>query len=213
RKAHNVSAILRTCDAVGVGELHGLMTEDSFRAKATSSAGSDLFVETRLHDSPEAAVSHLRGRGFRMWAAHLDGRSVDFRDVDLTLPTCVVLGQEGPGVSPALLELCQGTLAIPLVGAVASLNVSVAGAVILFEAQRQRLAAGLYDRPRIDPAERQRRLFEWGYKRLARWCRQHEHPYPDLDRHGQIASPFPRSRRQTDPALPARPDTEPETSP
>ncbi|MEM8997910.1 MAG: tRNA (guanosine(18)-2'-O)-methyltransferase TrmH [Acidobacteriota bacterium] len=192
QKAHNVSAVMRTCDAVGVGWIHALSDQDSFRAKTTSAAGSEHYVETRLHSDADAAVEALRAGGFALYAAHLDDRAVDFRDVDYTRPTCLVMGQEGPGVSTRLLELVDGTVAVPMVGAVASLNVSVATAVILYEAQRQRQLAGLYDRPHVDEHTRQRRLFEWGYRDIARWCRERGYAYPRLDDAGQIVGELPR---------------------
>jgi tRNA (guanosine-2'-O-)-methyltransferase len=73
-------------------------------------------------------------------------------------------------------------------GQVASLNVSVAAAVVLFEAERQRAAAGLYARPRLSRAARERLLFEWAYPRLAGWCRARGRPYPALDERGFLAS-------------------------
>ncbi|MNC99616.1 tRNA (guanosine(18)-2'-O)-methyltransferase [compost metagenome] len=73
-------------------------------------------------------------------------------------------------------------------GQVASLNVSVAAGVILFEAQRQRAAAGMYARPRLSGELRTRLLFEWAYPRLAGWCQQHGKPYPALDDEGYLAS-------------------------
>lgn len=192
QKPHNVSAVIRTCDAVGVGKIHGVDDGEGFRARITSAAGSNLFVSMELHESYAGAVEALRGEGFAIWAAHLDPGAVDFRSLDLTRPTCIVLGQEGPGVHPELLELCDGRFYIPMVGAVESLNVSVAAAVTLFEAQRQRRDAGLYDRPRLDEAVRQRLLFEWGYKRLARWYRQKGYAYPRIGEEGQILDPVPR---------------------
>ncbi|MEM1181710.1 MAG: tRNA (guanosine(18)-2'-O)-methyltransferase TrmH [Acidobacteriota bacterium] len=192
QKAHNVSAVMRTCDAVGVGWIHALSTEDSFRAKTTSAAGSEHYVETELHRDAQTAVDALRGRGFRLYAAHLDDRAIDFRSVDFTRPTCLVMGQEGPGVSAELLDRVDGTIAIPMVGAVASLNVSVATAVILYEAQRQRQLAGLYDTPHVDPETRHRRLFEWGYRDIARFCRERGYAYPELGDAGEIIGEVPR---------------------
>lgn len=193
QKAHNVSAVIRTCDAVGVPAIHAVTDEESFKAKITSSAGSAQFVDVHLHASYGAAVEDLQGRGFQVLAAHLDPDAVDFRAVDYTRPTCVVLGQEGPGVTAELLELCDQTIYIPMVGAVESLNVSVAAAVTLFEAQRQRAAAGMYDTPQLPEEERQRRLFEWGYKRLHRWYKEKGHPYPKIGDNGEILGEVPRS--------------------
>jgi tRNA (guanosine-2'-O-)-methyltransferase len=81
--------------------------------------------------------------------------------VDYTRPTAIVLGAEKWGVSEEALALADGLIHIPMLGMVQSLNVSVAAAVILFEAQRQRLQAGLYDRPRLDPELYQKILEDW----------------------------------------------------
>ena len=192
QKAHNVSAVIRTCDAVGVPEIHAVTDGQTFKAKVTSSAGSSQFVDVQLHTSYPAAVDELHRAGFKVVAAHLDPEAVDFRAMDFTQPTCIVLGQEGPGVTPELLALCDHSFYIPMAGAVESLNVSVAAAVTLFEAQRQRQAVGLYDRPQVSEATRQRLLFEWGYKRLSRWYRQKNYPYPRLGENGEILDPVPR---------------------
>lgn len=192
QKAHNVSAVLRTCDAVGVLEAHGVTDEESFRAMVTSAAGSDRYVDMRLHPGFGPAFEHLRGHGFQIVAAALDEAAADFRDVDYCAPTCVVLGQEGPGLAPEVLEQVDTRIMIPMAGAVESLNVSVAAAVILFEAQRQRQDAGLYDVPQVDDVTRQRLLFEWGHRKLAEYCRQKGYPYPRVGENGELLDPIPR---------------------
>lgn len=192
RKPHNVSAVIRTCDAVGVFEVHGVSPADSFTAKRSSAGGTGRYVPIRLHDSTEAAVSALRAQGFRILAAHLSDDARDFRSVDFTLPTALLLGTEKEGVSAEAETLVDGSVIIPVLGAVPSLNVSVAAAVILYEAQRQRAAAGLYNTPRLDDATCQRLLFEWGYKRLAEYCRRKKLPYPRIGEAGEILDPIPQ---------------------
>ena len=95
----------------------------------------------------------MRRWGARVYAAHLSPEAVDYRAVDYTVPCALVLGNERDGVSPEAAALADAHVVIPMLGMVRSLNVSVAAAVILFEAQRQRLAAGLYDAPRLSPEE------------------------------------------------------------
>ncbi|HHO57650.1 MAG TPA: tRNA (guanine-N2)-dimethyltransferase, partial [Oceanithermus profundus] len=131
-------------------------------------------------------VAHLKERGFTVYAANLSERALDYREVDYTRPAAVLLGAEKWGVSPRAAELADADVIIPMMGMVQSLNVSVAAAVILFEAQRQRLAAGLYDRPRLDPATYRRTLFEWAYPREAAVLRRQGLPYPELDEEGRI---------------------------
>jgi len=142
----------------------------------------------RVHPSIEEAAAHLKERGFTIYAANLSKRAVDYRQVDYVRPAVVLLGAEKWGVSRRAAELADANVIIPMMGMVQSLNVSVAAAVILFEAQRQRLEAGLYDRPRLDPETYRRTLFEWGYPRRAEVLRRRGLPYPELDEEGQIVS-------------------------
>ncbi len=192
KKPHNVSAVIRTCDAVGVAEVHGVSSVPSFRTRRSSAGGTGRYVGVRLHASAEDAIDHLHARGFRVLTADLTPDARDFRTVDYTLPTAVLLGTEQDGVSTEAAVAADGSIAIPIMGAVESLNVSVAAAVILYEAQRQRAAAGLYDGCRLDDATCQRLLFEWGYKRLAAYCRRKHIPYPRIGPDGEILDPIPR---------------------
>ena len=192
QKPHNVSAVIRTCDAVGVFEVHAVSSSASFTPKRSSAGGTGRYVPVRLHASTEAAISQLRSNGFRVLAAHLAPDARDFRSVDYTLPTAVLLGTEKDGVPPATEALVDGSIVIPVLGAVTSLNVSVAAAVILYEAQRQRAAAGLYDAPRLEEATCQQLLFEWGHRRLAEHCRRKGISYPRVGPEGEILDRIPR---------------------
>jgi tRNA (guanosine-2'-O-)-methyltransferase len=113
---------------------------------------------------------------------------VDYRAADYTRPTCVLLGAEKWGVSDEAADAADANIVIPMLGMVQSLNVSVAAATILFEAQRQRLAAGLYDAPQLEAAELARLTFEWGYPELAPLYRERGEPYPALNEQGQVVS-------------------------
>ena len=189
-KPHNLSAILRTCDAVGVWEAHAVWPDAQRRRLRLSNAvagGSGKWVPTRAHDGIDAAVETLRGRGFAVLAAHLSDEAVDFRTLDYTRPVCFLMGAELFGVSDRAAALADRHVVIPMQGMAASLNVSVAAATLLFEAQRQRLAAGLYDRSRLDPEVYERRLFEWAWPRVAVHCRRKGLAYPALDAAGDIA--------------------------
>ncbi len=190
-KPHNVAAVIRTCDAVGVFEVHAVAAGrgPSFAPSRLVSGGSGRYVPVRVHPDLAAAVGALRGAGFRVLAAHLAPGAVDFRSVAYTRPTAILLGTELEGVSPEAEALADGAVAIPMAGAVASLNVSVAAAVILYEAQRQRASAGFYDRCRLDEATCQRLLFEWGYRRLAERYRRRGLRYPRVGPEGEILEP------------------------
>jgi tRNA (guanosine-2'-O-)-methyltransferase len=160
-KPHNLSAILRTCDAVGILQAHALNPTGGVPTFNETSGGSHKWVYLEVHPTTEAAFRHLRERGFSVYATALKEGARDYREVDYTRPTAIVLGAEKWGVSEEALALADGLIHIPMLGMVQSLNVSVAAAVILFEAQRQRLQAGLYDRPRLEPELYQKILEDW----------------------------------------------------
>ncbi|RTG99438.1 tRNA (guanosine(18)-2'-O)-methyltransferase TrmH [Thermus scotoductus] len=160
-KPHNLSAILRSCDAVGVLEAHAVNPTGGVPTFNETSGGSHKWVYLQVHSDIQTAIGHLRERGFRIYATALREDAQDFREVDYTQPTAILLGAEKWGVSEETLALAHGAIKIPMLGMVQSLNVSVAAAVILFEAQRQRLKAGLYEHPRLDPELYQRVLEDW----------------------------------------------------
>ncbi len=186
-KPHNISAVLRTCDAVGVTELHAVSPGAEFARHRMISGGSRKWIRTRAHRDIHAACEHLKSSGFQVIAAHLSDHSVDYRSCDFTRPTAILLGAELTGVSAAAAALADCCIVVPMRGLVRSLNVSVAAAVILYEAARQREAAGLYDHCRLDPATYRELLFEWSYPAAARHCRTKGLPYPELDAEGFIA--------------------------
>ncbi len=190
----NFAALLRTCDAVGVFEAHAVWRRGGqLKISRPASGGTRKWVRVRKHAALEEALAHLREQGLRVLAAHPGERAVDFRAVDYTLPTAILLGQEETGVSAAAVERADGLISIPMMGLGLSLNVSVAAALILFEAQRQRAAAGLYDAgPRLDPETYARALFEGVYPELALLCQKKKAPYPPLGPDGEILGELPR---------------------
>ena len=185
-KAHNFSAILRNCDAVGVLEAHAVAAEPGLEVHHATSAGTKKWVRIRRHQRVGEAIAHLRADGFSVLAAHPSGEALDYREVDYTRPLAITLGAELEGVSAEALEQADGCVSIPMMGMVHSLNVSVASSLLLFEALRQREAAGMYDRSRLDPKTFEARLFEWAYPILARSRRARGIPYPRLDAEGRI---------------------------
>lgn len=189
-KPHNFSAILRTCDAVGVFEAHGVWPDPKLRPPHHTSGGSAKWIAVTTHRSCEEGLSHLRSRGLQICAADPSPDAVDFRHLDYTQPTALVLGSELEGLSDAALSLCDAHVAIPMLGMAASLNVSVAAAIILFEAQRQRARDGLYDRSHLEPEIYERATFEWAHPEVARFCRSRSIPYPKLSEAGEIVGPI-----------------------
>jgi tRNA (guanosine-2'-O-)-methyltransferase len=162
-KPHNLSAILRTCDAVGVLGAHAVPPRRGLRLEEPSeellsgktyndtSGSAAKWVDLTLHSDIGTAISTLKSGGFKIYATNLSSSSVDYRAVDYTAPSCILLGAEKWGISPEAAQLADAHIVIPMMGMVQSLNVSVAAAVILFEAQRQRLEAGFYSTPRLEP--------------------------------------------------------------
>jgi len=191
-KPHNFAAVLRTCDAVGVLEAHGVWPEPHLQPHREISAGAGKWVQVRTHPDVEAAAAHLRERGFTLGAAHASQSALDYRAFDYRAPVALLLGAERDGLGERALALADVHLAVPMVGFGRSLNVSVAAAVILFEAQRQRESAGLYARPRLDPERYARTLFEWAYPELARQCRARGCAYPSLGPSGELLEPCAR---------------------
>lgn len=189
----NFAALLRTCDAVGVLEAHAVWRPGrQLKISRPASGGTRKWVPVRKHPDLDAAMAGLRERGFRILAAHPADRAVDYRQVDYTRPTAVLLGQEETGVTEHAVAMADDLVVIPMMGMGLSLNVSVAAALILFEARSQRTAAGFYDRPRLDPELYARLLFEWTYPVLARLCQKKKVPYPRLGPDGEILDPLPR---------------------
>ncbi len=187
-KSHNISALIRTSDAVGVGEIHAVSTSGEFRRHHMVEGGSGRWVETCLHDSIEHAISFLKNNKYHILAAHFSDTAIDYREPDYTRPTAILLGAERDGVSPVAARLADRHIVIPMRGMLTSLNVSVANALILYEAARQREAAGMYRESRMPAQRRDRLLFEWCYPRIAARCREKNVPYPALDDDGFMRS-------------------------
>ncbi len=194
-KPHNLSAILRTCDAVGAMEAHVVSLPGRLPTFNSTAQGSQKWVPLHRHSSSLEAAQALKAKGFRLYGTHLSVDAVDYRQCDFTGPTAFVLGAEKWGLSEAMAEAVDQAIVIPMGGMVQSLNVSVAAATLLFEALRQREAAGQVPRAGegMDPELYQRQLFEWAYPEVAAWCRREGRPYPALTEDGEIAEELPRT--------------------
>lgn len=152
---HNISAVMRTCDAVGVQELYVLNTRlsrhDKFGKKSSASAAGWLTIHQ--FDDLEVCVEALKKRYKKLYATHLGVQSSSLYELDLTEPVALIFGNEHSGVSDELLAKCDGNFIIPQVGMIRSLNISVACAVTLYEAFRQRNNKGFYEGEGRMPAE------------------------------------------------------------
>lgn len=137
--AHNASAVLRSCDAFGVGAIALCYTDEEFpKISSGVAANVQKWLQIERYDSVAACVAALRARQLRIHATELGGEPTDYLDTDWTQPAAIVLGNEHRGCSAEMLEAADARVAIPMLGFVESLNVSVAAAVLLAEASRQR---------------------------------------------------------------------------
>jgi tRNA (guanosine-2'-O-)-methyltransferase len=151
---HNVSAVFRTCDAVGVMQVELLYTREKFpRIGKKSSSSANKWLERRRHTSVDACFRTLREEGFRIYATHMGTGTVSLYDLDLTQKVALVFGNEHRGVSDEAAGNADANFQIPMVGMIQSLNVSVAAAVSLYEALRQRIASGSMDRRALSQEE------------------------------------------------------------
>ncbi len=188
-KPNNVSAVVRTADATGLHKIHAIWP-DKMRTLTHTSAGARNWVEVDNHRSIEEAVAELKAQGMQILVTNLSDSAVDFRQIDYTKPTAIILGSEKVGASAQAKKLADQDIIIPMMGMVQSLNVSVASAIILYEAQRQRQEAGMYDNEQSSLPEDviHRILFERGHPVLAKVAQRKKLPYPPLDGEGQIVA-------------------------
>ncbi|HLU36533.1 MAG TPA: TrmH family RNA methyltransferase [Thermomicrobiales bacterium] len=161
---HNASAVLRSCDAVGVLDVHLVYVNEEPPRKSfgrSTSASAAKWIRLHQHESIEACYAVLREQGFTIAATALEPDSKDFYSTDLTRPTALVFGNEMRGVSEAAIAGADMTVYIPMQGMVESLNISVSCAVTLYEAMRQRAAAGMYETPQLSESEMNAIRDEW----------------------------------------------------
>ena len=187
-KPHNFNAIIRSCDAVGVFEAHYIPVKSGYRPLTNTAKGSQKYVIAHKHEDFNAAAKQLKATGHQLLAAHFSDQAVDYRAVDYTQPTAVVMGAELEGMSQSTADHVDQHIIIPMQGMVESLNVSVACALILYEAQRQRQAAGMYETQSLDSDTYNQVLFEWCWPKIATLCRSQGRPYPSLDEAGEFSS-------------------------
>ncbi|MFO7801254.1 MAG: RNA methyltransferase [Desulfovermiculus sp.] len=148
---HNVSAVLRSCDAFGVNAVHLYYTRESFpRPGRKSSASAMKWVTQHKHTQAQALIENLKSQTMAIVGARFSAGATPISKLDLTRPTAIVLGNEHSGLSPELIPFLDADVYIPMQGMVESLNVSVAAAIMLYEAWRQRNLHGRYDQPSLD---------------------------------------------------------------
>jgi tRNA (guanosine-2'-O-)-methyltransferase len=165
---HNISAVMRTCDAVGVQDVYVLNTRipphKKWGAKSSSSAADWLTV--RQYADAEECFAAVRSQVDRIFTTHLTGDAVSLYEMNLTGRIALVFGNEHSGVSDEIRALSDGNFLIPQVGIIRSLNISVACAVTLYEAFRQKNAAGQYDGKGLSSDRYRELLSDWSRGRL-----------------------------------------------
>ena len=161
---HNISAVMRSCDAIGIQEIYVLNTKiprhEKWGSRSSSSAAKWLTVH-QFEDLQEC-ISSLRRRYQRILTTHLATDAVSLYELDLTVSTALVFGNEHSGVSDEFRKQADGNFIIPQVGMIQSLNISVACAVSLYEAFRQKTNAGHYKQQKLNESEYQELSKQWG---------------------------------------------------
>ena len=159
---HNLGAILRSCDAVGVMRVMMVYyIESPPEIAKTSASGALKWLNFESYRSIKTCYDVLRKEGFQILATKIEPAAKGLYSYDLTIPTAIVLGNEHRGISKEAAEGADGLIYIPMRGMVESVNVSVAGAICLFEAMRQRDVKGMYEKPQLSDELLRSELRTW----------------------------------------------------
>lgn len=163
---HNISAVMRTCDAVGVQEIYVLYTRIGPHKKwgHKSSSSADKWLTVHTYQDAGKCFTDLRKRYSTILTTRLDADAVSLHDIDFTASLALVFGNEHEGVSEEISRYSDGLFCIPQVGIIQSLNISVACAVSLYEAFRQKKSAGHYEKRKLDDTQYSGLLSQWGFE-------------------------------------------------
>ena len=137
----NVSAVMRSSEALGVLPFHIITGDDTYKHSQRTSQGAEKWLDVRRWDASAACARSLQDEGYAVVAAHLDPEAVPIGRVDFSQKTALVFGNERDGVSPELLEVADRTCIVPMEGFTQSFNISVAAAVCLYHARQARGAS------------------------------------------------------------------------
>jgi tRNA (guanosine-2'-O-)-methyltransferase len=166
----NISAIMRSCDAVGIREIFVIYTQQYLDKRGLvlgkrTSAGTFKWMDVYLFDNMEECFKRVRTKYKRVLATLPSEGSHSLFNLDLTIPTAIIFGNEDDGLSTEAIALCDGFFTIPQAGFAESLNISVACAVSLYEAYRQRSSKGFYStHPQLDTFEQEALFQRWAKK-------------------------------------------------
>lgn len=160
---HNISAVMRTCDAIGIQDIYILNTKIPRHKKwgTRSSSSAAKWLTVHQFEQAEECFKMLRQRYSTILTTHLSSDAVGLYELDLAKSIALVFGNEHSGVSEEIRSLADGNFIIPQVGIIRSLNISVACAVTLYEAYRQKNKAGHYNQAGMDSVIKQDLLKEW----------------------------------------------------
>ncbi|MFI5123833.1 MAG: TrmH family RNA methyltransferase [Chitinophagales bacterium] len=161
---HNISAVMRTADAVGIQEMSILNSRIGLHKKwgAKSSSSAAKWLSIKQYSDPATCFTELRRKYHLILTTHLSTEAVSLYQIDFTQSIALVFGNEHDGVSEEIRSMADGNFIIPQVGIIRSLNISVACAVSLYEAYRQKQQAGHYDGVKLGNEEYGRIMGEWG---------------------------------------------------
>ncbi len=161
---HNISAVMRSCDGVGVQDIYVLNTKIPRHKKwgFRSSSGAYKWLSVHQFNDPATCFAVLRERYEKIYTTRFTGGARDLYQMDLTKSTALVFGNEQSGVSDHVCEMADGNFIIPQVGIIKSLNISVACAVTLYEAYRQKSLAGHYEQHNRDSEYKLKLERQWG---------------------------------------------------
>ena len=165
--SQNLSTIIRTSDAVGVLDIfYSSKENETLRIHKTITQGAHRWTHRhRVKDGDTVKfLQQKKKEGFQVIVTHLEERAVSFREVNYTKPTLIVMGNEKEGVSAEIIAEATDVIVIPMQGMVQSLNVSVATALILYEAERQLENADMYASPQICLETREKIKADWVYR-------------------------------------------------
>ena len=196
-KPHNLSAIIRSCDAVGVLEAYAIFNKKKFLTFNSTAQGSQKWVKINQYKKTNEAIEVLKKKGFKLYGTNLNSKSIDYRECNFNRPTAFVLGAEKWGISEEAKSLVDAHIHIPMRGMVESLNVSVAASALLFEAIRQRQVANIIPEKGEGMSKDiyKEKIFEWAYPEVAKWCKSVGRKYPKLNEKGEIIENLPRTEK------------------
>jgi tRNA (guanosine-2'-O-)-methyltransferase len=128
---HNQAAVMRTCESLGLQEVHLALGEEEFRPSPKVTQNAHRWLDVVSHPDFAAVAGELRNRGFKLFAAALDEPAQSLYEIDFTRPVAVVFGSEPTGLPESILAACAGSFTIPMYGLSQSFNISVAAAITL----------------------------------------------------------------------------------